>query len=107
MKGYYQKKIRTLERALEKALREVQRERSAREEASRYIYALINRMGGHAAVHIRDLQRQNGRVMCRVNRTEGLVRMSIQYEGKENKRCLKNSENLIPMRRSTAWRPRS
>ena len=37
LKGYYERKIWNLEEALEKALQETERERSAREEATRYI----------------------------------------------------------------------
>lgn len=109
LKGYYERKIRNLEEALERALQETERERSAREEATRYIYALLKLMGGHAIVHTRDLQRQKGRVMCNVSRGTGIVRMHIDYDfvGKGTKKCLRNTENLIPMRRSTARRPRS
>ena len=108
MKGYYQKRIKSLETALEKALNEVKAERSARDEAVRYIYVLLKLMGGHAIVHTRDLQRQKGRVMCNVSRGTGIVRMHIDYDfvGKGTKKCLRNTENLIPMRRSTARRPR-
>ena len=97
------------ETALEKALNEVKAERSARDEAVRYIYVLLKLVGGHAIVHTRDLQRQKGRVMCNVSRGTGIVRMHIDYDfvGKGTKRCLKNSENLTVMRRSTARRPRS
>ena len=109
MKGYYQKRIKSLETALEKALNEVKAERSARDEAVRYIYVLLKLMGGHAIVHTRDLQRQKGRVMCNVSRGTGIVRMHIDYDfvGKGTKKCLRNSENLTPGKKSTARRPRS
>lgn len=108
LKGYYERKIRNLEEALEKALQEAEREQSAREEATRYIYALLKQMGGHAIVLAEELQQQDGQFMCRVNRAAGVVRMNIQHEmKKESRKCLKNSENLIPMKKSTARRPRS
>ena len=105
LKGYYERKIRNLEEALEKALQETERERSAREEATRYIYALLKQMGGHTIVRVEELQQQDGQLMCRVNRVAGVVRMNI--EKKESRKCLKNTGNLTVMRRSTARRPRS
>ena len=105
LKGYYERKIRNLEEALEKALQETERERSAREEATRYIYALLKQMGGHTIVRVEELQQQDGQLMCRVNRAAGDVRMNI--EKKESRKCLKNSGNLAVMRRSTVRRPRS
>lgn len=105
LKGYYERKIRNLEEALEKALQETERERSAREETTRYIYALLKQMGGHTIVRVEELQQQDGQLMCRVNREAGVVRMNI--EKKESRKCLKNTGNLTVMRRSTARRPRS
>ena len=105
MKGYYERKIRNLEEALEKAIQETERERSAREEATRYIYALLDQMGGHAFVRIEELQQQDGQLMCRVNRAVGVVRMNI--EKKESRKCLRNSGNLVHLRKSTKRRPRS
>lgn len=72
LKGYYERKIRNLEEALERALQETERERSAREEATRYIYALLKQMGGHTIVRVEELQQQEGQLMCRVNRAAGL-----------------------------------
>lgn len=105
LKGYYERKIWNLEEALEKALQETERERSAREEATRYIYALLKQMGGHTIVRVEELQQQDGQLMCRVNRAAGVVRMNI--EKKESRKCLKNTGNLTVMRRSTVRRPRS
>lgn len=79
MKGYYQKKINSLEQALERKQREAGRERNARREAERYIYALLKQMGGHATVKVKELQYQPGRIICYVGKP-GRIRMQIDDE---------------------------
>ena len=79
MKGYYQRKIKGLERALEIRNRELQKERAASREAERYIYALLRLLGGRAVVRIRDLGKQTGKVICDVHQGAGKIWMRIDY----------------------------
>lgn len=80
MKKYYQRKIEILNRKLKKEIREVGRERQAKEEAIKYIYELLKQLGGRAEIRFRDLGRQQGKIICKVRKRNGSIRMWIEYD---------------------------
>ena len=85
MKGYHERQIRNLEEALERELQETERERSAREEATRYIYALLKQMGGHTIVRVEELQQQEGhqRALLSLSAALHLRRQGLRQPGEK------------------------
>lgn len=82
----YQKRVEILERQLQKKVEELRKERECNAEALRYLFVLVGQLGGRAEVRLSELKDQNGEVICRVDKEEGVVVLKIGREKRRRRR---------------------
>ena len=82
----YLERIDILEEKLKMKVEELRKERECNAEALRYLFVLVGQLGGRAEVRLSELKDQNGEVICRVDKEEGVVVLKIGREKKRRRR---------------------
>lgn len=69
-----------LEGLLKRKIAELRKERAANEEAARYMYVLIRKLGGKVEIKAEELERQQGKLVVSYRKGRRYIKLWIDDE---------------------------